>query len=215
MRFPADLMEWYKNCKRFFPWRENDLTPYEAFVAEMLLRKTTAEAAESVYRQFIDQFPDLDSLERAEAEEIAQLLQPLGLHNKRAKAFKNIADQYPDGLPDTRKELLELPQVSPYIADSTLCFGYGRNQPIVDANVARIYSHLLGKDFGTGHQMYRNQELRSLVESDLPENGSRISAGRSWIPGPKSALLVLPTVKSVWQASTVRTSRKQSRISPN
>jgi len=171
MDFPVDLMHWYEVHRRSFPWRDDNLTPYKVFVAEMLLRKTTAEAVEPVYKEFIEQFPDLQSLEQVETEEITELIQPLGLHNKRAEALKDIVDQCPNTLPDTREELLELPHVGPYIADSTLCFGYGRKQPIVDANVARIYSRLLGKDFGTGHQMYRNQELRGLVESDLPETG--------------------------------------------
>ena len=169
MGFPADLIKWYGEHRRSFPWREDGLTPYRVFVAEMLLRKTTAEAVDPVYKDFIKQYPELSSLRAADIEEIAKLLQPLGLHNKRAKAFKNIAEQCPRGLPDTREELLELPHVGPYIADATICFGYGRKQPIIDANVARIYARLLGKDFGTGHQMYRNQELRELIESNLPE----------------------------------------------
>lgn len=171
MSFPASLMQWYKENKRSFPWREDGLTPYQVFAAEMLLRKTTAEAAEPVYENFIEQYLELSSIRKADVEEIVELLQPLGLHNKRAEAFKDIAEQCPQGLPDTREELLELPHVGPYIADATICFGYGRKQVIIDANVARIYSRLLGKDFGTGHQMYRNQELRGIVESDLPDDG--------------------------------------------
>lgn len=163
-------MRWFQDNRRSFPWRKKGLTSYEIFTAEMLLRKTTAEAVERVYDDFVSRFPTLQSINRAEVEEIAEFLQSLGLQNKRAQAFKDIAELCQDGIPDSREELMELPHVGPYISDSTLCFGFDSRQPIIDANVARIYSRLLGKYFGSGHQMYRNKELREIVQADLPQD---------------------------------------------
>lgn len=47
-------------------------------------------------------------------------------------------------VPDEMEELLELPGVGRYIASAVLCFGFGRDVPIVDVNVARV----LGRVFG-------------------------------------------------------------------
>lgn len=166
--FREDLMDWYDNHGRDFPWREPDCSVYEVFVAQMLLRKTTATVVAETHPKFVSIYPSFDSLIDAEVDELSDLLEPLGLQNKRAAAFKEIASLCRDGLPTTRSDLLELPHVGPYIADSTLCFGYGRPQPVIDSNIARIYARLSGEEFGTGHEIYRNDQLSEMAERVLP-----------------------------------------------
>jgi A/G-specific adenine glycosylase len=167
--FREGLMGWYESRRRDYPWRQSECTIYEVFLAEMLLRKTTAEAVDKIYPKFVSRYPTLTSVVNAEIEDISELLEPLGLQNKRAKAFKQIASECPDGLPQDRRGLLELPHVGPYIADSTLCFGYDQRQPIIDANIGRIYGRLMGNDFGSGHELYRNERLRNIARKMLPE----------------------------------------------
>lgn len=171
--FVRDLVEWGRENYREFPWREEDRSPYEVFIAEMLLRRTSAEAVEPVYREFLDRYPDLNSLSSADRDELADLLQPLGLHNKRAKALRDITSQLVfSGIPDTEDELLELPHVGPYVANATLCFGYGQRQPIVDANVARIYSRVFDIDV-MEDQLHEDDYLWDFAESLLPEESYR------------------------------------------
>jgi A/G-specific adenine glycosylase len=171
--FVGELAEWGENNRREFPWREEDRSPYEVFIAEMLLRRTSAEAVEPVYREFLDRYPDLNALSSADKEELAELLQPLGLHNDRAKALRDTTSQLVfSGIPDTEEELLDLPHVGPYVANATLCFGYGQRRPIVDANVARIYSRVFDIDV-MDDQLHEDDYLWDFAESLLPEEGYR------------------------------------------
>lgn len=171
--FVGELAEWGENNRREFPWREEDRSPYEVFIAEMLLRRTSAEAVEPVYREFLDRYPDLNALSSADKEELAELLQPLGLHNNRAKALRDITSQLVfSGIPDTEEELLDLPHVGPYVANATLCFGYGQRRPIVDANVARIYSRVFDIDL-MDDQLHEDDYLWDFAESLLPEEEYR------------------------------------------
>lgn len=127
---------------RQFSWREKD-SPYEVLIAEILLGATLASKVEPIYDEFIEQYPDLKDLADADVNELASLLEPLGLHNRRAAALVKIGNQLKDrGVPEDEVELLELPYVGRYAANATLCFGFGERRPIVDANVVRIYNRI-------------------------------------------------------------------------
>ncbi|MEP0839922.1 MULTISPECIES: hypothetical protein [unclassified Coleofasciculus] len=72
------LAAWAEQNLRDFPWRRTS-DPYAIFVAEFLLQKTGASTAAPVYNVFISRYPTLKALAAAPVEEVAQLLQPLGL----------------------------------------------------------------------------------------------------------------------------------------
>src|SRR5205823_2628388 len=74
-------------------------------------------------------------------------LQPLGLFRVRASGLQRLgrALQQTDGrVPTSLRDLLELPQLGRYGAHAVRCFAFGRAEPIVDTNVARV----LGRYFG-------------------------------------------------------------------
>src|SRR5690242_13763055 len=83
------LLEWYHQGARSFPWRE-DPNPFRILMAEMMLRRTQARQVVSVYMRFIVRFPDIASLDQARAEEVSEILRPLGL-GWRAANFKHLA----------------------------------------------------------------------------------------------------------------------------
>lgn len=138
--FREGLLNWaYESNLREFPWRDTN-SPYEIFVAEILLGATPAVKVESLYEDFLERYPDLDALAQANEEKLADLLEPLGLQNRRASAFIQIGEELEDcGIPDSVEELLELPYVGPYAANATLCFAFDRRRAILDANVVRVY----------------------------------------------------------------------------
>ncbi len=137
-RFRTALLEWGTDNVREFPWREPTRSLYEVFVAEFFLTQTPADNVASVYPEFLDRFPSLESLDEASEEALIDVLEPLGFYNMRAEALQEIASQY-DALPESVDELVEMPRVGRYIANATLCFGRGRPVGIVDRNVDRVY----------------------------------------------------------------------------
>lgn len=140
--FVEALLRWHQNNARSFDWRDFE-SPYSTFIAEFLLQKTLSSKVEPVYSELLEQYPSLDALEDANQEELASLLRPLGLHNKRSKALIRIADSI-DTVPADRESLMELPYVGSYTANATLSFGFDIPSPIVDANVLRVYNRYFG-----------------------------------------------------------------------
>lgn len=143
--FREDILSWADDNLREYPWRGDECTPFEVLIAEVLLVRTPADNVESVYKTLLDNYSSPSELAEAESAEVADRIEPLGLQNKRGRALVNIATVVTDeGLPETVESLQELPNVGPYAAHATVCFGFDRPQPIVDANVARVYHRVFG-----------------------------------------------------------------------
>jgi len=115
--FREEILRWSKENYREFAWRETS-DRFEVLVAEMLLQRTDSNKVEAVYQELLDHYPDLEALSEAEEKDVADILEPLGLHNKRAEALIQIAEKLRGvGIPETEEELLELPLVGKYSAN--------------------------------------------------------------------------------------------------
>lgn len=145
-RFQKVIFNWYKQNKRYLPWR-NTSDPYKILIAEFLLQKTDVEKVKAVYEQFINHWPTIQLLCEANIHAIAEVIQPLGLKYK-ATRLKSVAsiivDKFNGNIPQTTKMLLELPGVGRYIASTIECFAYNKPTAILDTNVIRILTRVLG-----------------------------------------------------------------------
>lgn len=145
----ADQLErWYKNHQRTFYWRVNRLSPYEVLVLEILLWKTKAEFVDSLYEQFIAQYPSSFELSQASVSELENALKPLGLYKRRAKLLKDIAErlvkEHDGSVPRDLDVLMKLPGVGQYIAQAVLCFGYDEPVFPIDVNILRFFDRVWG-----------------------------------------------------------------------
>ena len=95
--------------------------PYSILVAEFLLQRTDADTVTPIYKIFLFQYPTLDKLAIAPVEDIAKLLQPLGLFfraERLSETAKIIREKYKGKIPQEEAELLKLPGIGNYRASS-------------------------------------------------------------------------------------------------
>lgn len=139
--FVSCIIIWEKDNFRPFPWRE-DTTPYRVFMSEILLKRTTSKAADRVFEQFIDLFPDVQTLYKADINLIEDVLKPVGLYKQRAKGLKEtakfIVENYGGEFPRGYTDLLKIPHIGPYTAGAIQSIGIGTPAPMVDSNVYRV-----------------------------------------------------------------------------
>jgi A/G-specific adenine glycosylase len=116
-------------------------------LAEFMLHRTKAEQVEPVYIDFIDKYPDIQSLSKAKYGEIKKITKHLGLH-WRSKHFirsaRFIAKKYHSKFPRDRQQLLKISGVGDYVAGAILTVCFRKSVHVVDSNIARFINRLLG-----------------------------------------------------------------------
>jgi len=157
------LLAWFQTSARSFPWRY-DSDPYHVLMAEMMLRRTQARQVIAVYHRFLQKYPDIFSLDRAPAEEVADILRPLGLE-WRAENFKILASElvnrYNGRIPEDRRELMSLTGVGPYVAEAVRCFAFGQPAVIMDTNTVRVTARYFGFSY-TPESRRRKQVIQAV-----------------------------------------------------
>ena len=173
--FSRNLLEWWTDNKRDFPWRKTNV-PYEILIAELLLRKTTAKQVATVFGKFLSRYPDPKALSRASEKRVESIIRSLGMERKRSGLLKSvgreIVQKFSGQVPVSREDLLSLPGVGPYAANAVLCFAYGEDAPLVDTNSVRIFSRVFG--FKSGRRRPKDDpDLWQFVRETLPKGNSR------------------------------------------
>ncbi len=145
------LHSWFVRNGRSFPWREPGRSPYEVVVAEILLQRTTAVGVARAYPGFVERYPTWAPLAQAPLDGLENALRPLGLWRQKALAFRHLARSIEERggvVPRTRMELECLPGIGPYTASAVLAIVYGRAEPLLDVNMARLLGRFLGSSQG-------------------------------------------------------------------
>jgi A/G-specific adenine glycosylase len=144
--FRRQLSIWAESNLRDFPWRRTQ-EPYAIFIAESLLQKTEAATVAPIYEEFLLRYPTLESLAAADLDDIAQLLQPLGLLFRADRIHRSshlILQEYKGKIPNDETELLKLPGIGKYAACAILSQAFSRPCAVLDTNVARILERFFG-----------------------------------------------------------------------
>lgn len=152
--FRKKLLRWYDQHRRELPWRvprnkgasgralgDVRIDPYHVLVSEAMLQQTQVATVIPYFHRFLERFPTIASLAAADEQDVLRLWQGLGYYsrarNLRAAARRVVAEH--DGeLPQTVKQLLELPGVGRYTAGAIASIAFDRRAPILDGNVIRV-----------------------------------------------------------------------------
>lgn len=138
----ARLLTWYAKRRRDLPWRATG-DPYHVLVSEFMLQQTQMDRATAYFRRFTARFPDAFSLAAADGDEVRRHWEGLGYYTRAGnlhQAAKRIATEHGGRVPDTVEALSALPGVGPYTASAVASIAFGRDTPVVDANVIRVLS---------------------------------------------------------------------------
>lgn len=170
---PELLLKWYRENGRDYVWRRKK-DPYDILMVEIMLQRTKADQVEPVYLDFIRRFPNAWELSKATEKEIGEYFSRLGLL-WRTKLVKRLAeelvDKFEGKIPKDRDLLLSLPAVGEYMADAVLCFAYGKDVAVVDANVCRVIERVFG--IIAKGEARRDHRFRSLAQEMVPSGKAR------------------------------------------
>ncbi len=149
-----NLLRWFDAEKRAMPWRETR-DPYAIWLSETMLQQTQVETVKPYYHRFLQAFPTVADLARADLQEVLSLWAGLGYY-RRARhlhlAAQKMVELHRGRVPETVEALLSLPGIGRYTAGAVGSIAFGLAEPVVDGNVMRVISRLTGFDREIGQQ---------------------------------------------------------------
>lgn len=188
MEARAALLAWFDRHKRELPWRakgkqrvgvpESLPDPYRVWISEIMLQQTRVETVIPFYLRFLERFPDLDALARAEEADVLAVWSGLGYY-RRCRGLLAAARQLARGegrLPGTARELERLPGIGPYTAAAIASIAFGEVVPVFDGNVERVLSRLTATPGGGRTRQDRRRLLEraaSLLEPERPGDSNQ------------------------------------------
>jgi A/G-specific adenine glycosylase len=142
--FQQRLLAWYRLNGRRLPWRRTR-NPYRILVSEIMLQQTQVERVKAYYREFVQRYPTFEDLAEASEPAVRESWEGLGYYararNLHATA-RRVVTEHGGKLPADPALIRQLPGIGRYTAGAVLSIAYGRGEPILDTNAARVLSRV-------------------------------------------------------------------------
>ena len=140
MIFSRLILRWYHSSHRNLPWRSTK-DPYKIWLSEIILQQTRVNQGKAYYLKFLNAFPNIDDLAKADEEYVLKLWQGLGYYSRARNLHKTaiyISEELQGHFPKKYKEVLKLRGIGPYTAAAICSICYNEKRAVVDGNVYRV-----------------------------------------------------------------------------
>lgn len=147
--FASRVVGWQgKHGRHDLPW-QNTRDPYRVWLSEIMLQQTQVVTVRDYFSRFVARFPDVQSLALASQDDVLGLWSGLGYYSRARNLHhcaQRIVEQHGGVFPRSALVLETLPGIgrSTAAAIASLCFG--ERVAILDANVKRVVTRVLGFD---------------------------------------------------------------------
>ena len=142
------LNDWFSKHRRELPWRAAP-TPYGTWLCEVIMQQTRIDQGTAYWHRFMEAFPTVEALARAEEGEVLKLWQGLGYYSRARnlhRAARWVVEELDGVFPETAAGWRELPGVGPYTAAAVASICFGEAVAAVDGNVNRVVARFVGLD---------------------------------------------------------------------
>ncbi len=147
--FAARVMRWQRtHGRRGLPW-QNTRDPYRVWLSEIMLQQTQVATVLDYFPRFLQRFPDVEALAMASLDDVLGLWSGLGYYSRARNLHRCavvVAVQYGGEFPPTSQQLQTLPGIGRSTAGAIAAFCFGERAAILDGNVKRVLTRVLGFD---------------------------------------------------------------------
>ena len=158
------LLEWFgDNGRHWIPWKlkpdgsiprsGESISPYEIWIAEVMLQQTQLKVVIPYWKKWMSVFPSLTCLAEADLEHVLLIWQGLGYYSRANRIHQSSKiliefvgkekDHDPFFWPNGLDQWISLPGIGRSTAGSIISSAFDLPTPILDGNVKRIFSRLL------------------------------------------------------------------------
>ncbi len=142
------LLQWYHGHARDLPWRSSQ-DPYRVWVSEIMLQQTQVERVKEYFHNFLERFPTVFDLAKAEEAIVLKYWEGLGYYRRARQlhlAAKEIVSEHEGEFPQSIRALQQLPGIGRYTAGAIASIAFDLPEPILEANSRRVLARLIHYD---------------------------------------------------------------------
>jgi A/G-specific adenine glycosylase len=159
------LLKWYRRHRRQLPWR-NTADPYAIWVSEVMLQQTQVATATPYWKRFLEVFPTVATLAAADEKVVLSAWSGLGYYSRARnlhRAAQEVVAKWNGELPRSADSLRTLPGFGRYTAGAVASIAFGEPAPVLDGNVARVFSRFFAVE-GIPGDKHREAQLWAMAE---------------------------------------------------
>ena len=144
--FRKKILNWYDIHRRVLPWRALSgkiASPYYVWLSEIMLQQTTVQAVIPYFLKFIQKWPDVHALARADIDEVMTAWAGLGYYARARnlhKCAQIISYEYNGVFPNVQIDLKTLPGVGDYTSAAITSIAFDEPAVVVDGNIERVFA---------------------------------------------------------------------------
>ena len=130
------------------PWQGTQ-DPYLVWLSEIMLQQTQVSVVLDYYPRFLARFPDVASLAAAQLDDVLALWSGLGYYSRARnlhRCAQDVVALHDGRFPCTSEMLQTLPGIGRSTAAAVASFCFGERAAILDGNVKRVLTRVLGFD---------------------------------------------------------------------
>jgi A/G-specific adenine glycosylase len=178
--FASQLLAWHKlHGRTGLPW-QNTSDPYRVWLSEIMLQQTQVITVIEYYARFLQRFPTVAELAAAPQDNVLALWAGLGYYSRARNLHacaQAVVALHGGVFPGTAEQLQTLPGIGPSTAAAVASFCFGERVAILDGNVKRVLTRVLGfdKDLATSKH---ERELLEIATDLLPKRDVATSMPR-------------------------------------
>src|SRR5690348_9445906 len=103
-QFTDSILHWFREYgRKTLPWQANK-TPYRVWISEIMLQQTQVKTVIPYYKRFMQRFPDVITLAKAQLDEVLHYWSGLGYYSRARNlhlAAKEIVTDFAGRFPNT------------------------------------------------------------------------------------------------------------------
>ena len=130
------------------PWQQTR-DPYRVWLSEIMLQQTQVSTVLGYYARFLERFPDVGALASASQDEVLGLWSGLGYYSRARnlhRCAQLVVAEHGGVFPSSAELLAKLPGIGRSTAGAIAAFCFSQRVPILDANVRRVLTRVVGFD---------------------------------------------------------------------
>ncbi len=167
----AALVQWQRQHGRHdLPW-QGTRDPYRVWLSEIMLQQTQVGTVLAYYARFLARFPSVAALAAAPLDDVLAGWSGLGYYSRARnlhRCAQVVVAQHGGVFPGDAAALATLPGIGRSTAAAVAAFCFGQRCAILDGNVKRVLTRVLGFDADLAEARHE-QALWALAERLVPE----------------------------------------------